>query len=167
MGLCPGESFNQSWPLIFLEAQTNSSYPLILLANRGLEDCQVVKSMWVCRDSGSDGFGWLWQGAGEKEQPLKVIRGFVKLVPKGTNEVMVKGFWVLTPVRWFGLIVGSGKLRMERLNLGNSPTANIKGKGDVIHIWKRVDKIRISGNSQMKLKDMKALVIEGPKTMEH
>ncbi|GJY41038.1 hypothetical protein Tco_0428308 [Tanacetum coccineum] len=30
------------------------------------------------------------------------------------------------------------KLRMERLNLGNSPTANIKGKGDVIHIWKRV-----------------------------
>ncbi|GJV32374.1 hypothetical protein Tco_1392774 [Tanacetum coccineum] len=29
-------------------------------------------------------------------------------------------------------------LRMERLNLGNSPTANIKGKGDVIHIWKRV-----------------------------
>ncbi|GJX63968.1 hypothetical protein Tco_0298311 [Tanacetum coccineum] len=28
-------------------------------------------------------------------------------------------------------------LRMERLNLGNSPTANIKGKGDVIHIWKR------------------------------
>ncbi|GKD79093.1 calcineurin B-like protein 4 [Tanacetum coccineum] len=26
---------------------------------------------------------------------------------------------------------------MERLNLGNSPTANIKGKGDVIHIWKR------------------------------
>ncbi|GKD97686.1 hypothetical protein Tco_1381583 [Tanacetum coccineum] len=30
------------------------------------------------------------------------------------------------------------ELRMERLNLGNSPTANIKGKGDVIHIWKRV-----------------------------
>ncbi|GJV00917.1 hypothetical protein Tco_1330187 [Tanacetum coccineum] len=30
------------------------------------------------------------------------------------------------------------RLRMERLNLGNSPTANIKGKGDVIHIWKRV-----------------------------
>ncbi|GKC20147.1 hypothetical protein Tco_1022297 [Tanacetum coccineum] len=29
-------------------------------------------------------------------------------------------------------------LRMERTNLGNSPTANIKGKGDVIHIWKRV-----------------------------
>ncbi|GJZ01113.1 hypothetical protein Tco_0519074, partial [Tanacetum coccineum] len=25
-------------------------------------------------------------------------------------------------------------LRMERLNLGNSPTTNIKGKGDVIHI---------------------------------
>ncbi|GKA92745.1 RmlC-like cupins superfamily protein [Tanacetum coccineum] len=32
----------------------------------------------------------------------------------------------------------NGLLRMERLNLGNSPTANIKGKGDVIHIWKRV-----------------------------
>ncbi|GJZ26331.1 retrotransposon protein, putative, ty1-copia subclass [Tanacetum coccineum] len=31
----------------------------------------------------------------------------------------------------------NGLLRMERLNLGNSPTANIKGKGDVIHIWKR------------------------------
>ncbi|GJZ16175.1 hypothetical protein Tco_0551852 [Tanacetum coccineum] len=29
-------------------------------------------------------------------------------------------------------------LRMERTILGNSPTANIKGKGDVIHIWKRV-----------------------------
>ncbi|GJW52755.1 hypothetical protein Tco_0096840 [Tanacetum coccineum] len=28
----------------------------------------------------------------------------------------------------------NGLLRMERLNLGNSPTANIKGKGDVIHI---------------------------------
>ncbi|GJY97332.1 hypothetical protein Tco_0514242 [Tanacetum coccineum] len=27
-------------------------------------------------------------------------------------------------------------LRMERTNLGNSPTASIKGKGDVIHIWK-------------------------------
>ncbi|GJR63922.1 hypothetical protein Tco_0009987 [Tanacetum coccineum] len=32
----------------------------------------------------------------------------------------------------------NGLLGMERLNLGNSPTANIKGKGDVIHIWKRV-----------------------------
>ncbi|GJX61423.1 hypothetical protein Tco_0294323, partial [Tanacetum coccineum] len=29
-------------------------------------------------------------------------------------------------------------LRMERTNLGNSPTANIRGKGDVVHIWKRV-----------------------------
>ncbi|GKE98452.1 hypothetical protein Tco_0021803 [Tanacetum coccineum] len=39
----------------------------------------------------------------------------------------------------------NGLLRMERLNLGNSPTANIKGKGDVIHIWKRPnDKIVFS-----------------------
>ncbi|GJY10807.1 RNA-directed DNA polymerase, eukaryota [Tanacetum coccineum] len=38
---------------------------------------------------------------------------------------------------WF-LNETAPQLRMERLNLGNSPTANIKGKGDVIHIWKRV-----------------------------
>ncbi|GJW64676.1 hypothetical protein Tco_0116560 [Tanacetum coccineum] len=37
---------------------------------------------------------------------------------------------------WF-LNETTPQLRMERLNLGNSPTANIKGKGDVIHIWKR------------------------------
>ncbi|GJW33566.1 bulb-type lectin domain-containing protein [Tanacetum coccineum] len=37
---------------------------------------------------------------------------------------------------WF-LNETAPQLRMERLNLGNSPTANIKGKGDVIHIWKR------------------------------
>ncbi|GJZ96274.1 hypothetical protein Tco_0668608 [Tanacetum coccineum] len=33
-----------------------------------------------------------------------------------------------------GLIDPLYNLRMERLNLGNSPTVNIKGKGDVIHI---------------------------------
>ncbi|GJX37632.1 hypothetical protein Tco_0250935 [Tanacetum coccineum] len=38
---------------------------------------------------------------------------------------------------WF-LNETAPQLRMERTNLGNSPTANIRGKGDVIHIWKRV-----------------------------
>ncbi|GJW12425.1 hypothetical protein Tco_1578252 [Tanacetum coccineum] len=34
---------------------------------------------------------------------------------------------------WF-LNETAPQLRMERTNLGNSPTANIRGKGDVIHI---------------------------------
>ncbi|GKA31101.1 RNA-directed DNA polymerase, eukaryota, nucleotide-binding alpha-beta plait domain protein [Tanacetum coccineum] len=51
------------------------------------------------------------------------------------------------------------ELRMERTNLGNSPTANIKGKGDVIHIWKRVEPVyvqnRVSVNEISSFKEGK------------
>ncbi|GJR97022.1 hypothetical protein Tco_0269196 [Tanacetum coccineum] len=46
-------------------------------------------------------------------------------------------WWQQKDVFSLGTSFEPGVLRMERLNLGNSPTANIKGKGDVIHIWKR------------------------------
>ncbi|GJR60926.1 hypothetical protein Tco_1503088 [Tanacetum coccineum] len=50
-----------------LGAQSECFRPLIScllsVANGSLEDCQAVKSMWVCGDSGGDGFGGLWQNS--------------------------------------------------------------------------------------------------------
>ncbi|GJY64318.1 hypothetical protein Tco_0465778 [Tanacetum coccineum] len=47
----------------------------------------------------------------------------------------------------------NGLLRMERLNLGNSPTANIKGKGDEIGKSSRIDDEVVQEQRQNELQD--------------
>ncbi|GJW05975.1 hypothetical protein Tco_1568398 [Tanacetum coccineum] len=57
-------------------------------------------------------------------------RGYITHELSRSELESASGNWSLAVV-----LRDESRLRMERLNLGNSPTANIKGKGDVISSW--------------------------------
>ncbi|GJW52756.1 calcineurin B-like protein 4 [Tanacetum coccineum] len=105
----------------------------------GLESkvCRLVKSLYDLRKAPKQG---------HQISPYHVITNTVanhaekpeKFNGRNFKRWQQKMFFHLGTLNlaWF-LNETAPQLRMERLNLGNSPTANIKGKGDVIHIWKR------------------------------